>query len=581
MCQVKKLGCGLICVLYAFVTQAQVNNFHPKKKSASLRGTFGASSSFYHSNEAVNSRPLSAYNINGNFTARVKEVSLPFSFVVSQYGQSNLPAHVQVGISPTYRWAKLLLGFRSMRFSPLIYSGQTFKGAGIELNPKQLRFAAFYGRLNKPINQDTIAGRFRAPQYSRKGYGVKIGIGNAKRFFDVMYLHAEDDSSSARILNTNTRNNLHAQENAVVGSSFKLTMIKKLIWTGDMAISGLIPDITPGKKSFDSSHQKLKNFIDDFLPGSANLQAGYAGQSSLYYRSKTYTGNFGYRRVAPNFRSLGTPYLLRDIELLTLNNTHTIAKGKLNLSTSLSQQHNNLDKNSKTELRTQVGNINANAILSQHWTINANYSGYNLKQKNGNPGLPDSLRINDTILLKQRISQFTAGPSFNITKGNIMHYMNGNVSVQKLKDKNATTAARTNSNNLSASLSYTLSFIQEALGFSIDYSLSNYKQQGNSYKSNGIIFGTSSQLLKNKSLNIQGNFGYYLNKFSATASTQKNISYSGNIGYNVKRHSFNVFANYVYTPVNNEITNAIDKTFPYAVATKNFSGGVSYSYSIF
>jgi hypothetical protein len=154
------------------------------------------------------------------------------------------------------------------------------------------------------------------------------------------------------------------------------------------------------------------------------------------------------------------------------------------------------------------------------------------------------------------------------------------VSLQNLKDKNLTTAARTNSNNLSASVNYTLSFIKEAISFSLNYMLSRYKQEANSYKSNGISFGTSSQLLKNKSLNIQGNFGYYFNKFS-NANTQKNMSYSANIGYNAKRHSFNLFANYIYTPPNNAIIEAINKTFPYAVATKNFYGGISYSYSIY
>lgn len=577
MSWLKNICCGVICLCCLQCLQAQQKKT-AKKKAVSIRGGLGASSNFYNSNESVETRPSFAWNVNGNFTVRIKEVILPFSFVVNQYGSSNSKTHVQYGISPTYRWAKFHLGYRFMRFSPLVYGGQTFRGAGVELNPKQFRFAAFYGRLNKAFDQDTVAGRFRSPQYSRMGYGFKVGVGNAKTFFDVIYFHAKDDSASARIVNS-AKTFIQAQENAVVGSSFKLTMLKKLIWTGDMAISGYIPDISPGKKGIDSSHQKLKNFIDNFLPVSSNIQASYAGQSSLSYRSRKYTGSFGYRRVAPNFRSLGTPYLLNDIELLTLNNNHSIAKGKLNVSTNLSHQHNNLDKNRSLELRTKVGNLNANAILSQHWSINANYSGYDLKQKNGNKTLPDSLRVNDTLLLKQRISQFTAGPSFNITKGNTMHFINGNVSLQNLKDKNQTTASRTNSKNLSASLNYTLSFIQEALSFSINYMFSRYKQEAYSYRSNGFIFGTSSQLLRNKSLNIQGNFGYYLNKFSAT--TQKNISYSGNIGYNIKRHSFNLFANYVYTPVNNAINDAINKTVPYAVANKNFAGGIGYNYSIY
>jgi len=573
----KTIFSGIICLCCVQFLQAQSNKSNIKKQFT-IRGQIGASSNFYNSNESFYTRPSFAWNVNGSFVPKINKVSLPFSFVVNQFNKSNASAHIQLGISPTYKWAKLHLGDRYIRFSPLTYGGQTFRGAGLELNPGQFRFAAFYGRLNKAFNEDTSGGRFRLPQYSRIGYGVKIGVGNSSRFLDVIYFHAKDDSSSASIVNNRTRNFIRAQENAVVGSSFKLTMVKKLILTGDMAISGLISDLSPGKKSLDSSDEGLKIFINNFLPKSASTVASYAGQSSLSYYSKKFNSSFSYRRIGPNFKSLGTPYLYNDVELITLNNSYYIAKGKLNISTNLSQQHNNLDKNLYTELRTQLGNINANVILSQHLNLNLNYSGYNLKQKNGNPQLPDSLRLNDTLLLNQRISQINISPSYNITKGNKLHYINGNLSLQNLKDKNPATALRSNSNNLSTSLNYTLSFIKQALSFSLNYLVSHYKQEAYSYKSNGVTFGTSSQLLKNKNMNIQGNIGYYFNKYSNTKT--RNISYSANMGYHAKRHVFNLFANYIYTP-SNKINDEINKIFQYVVATKNFYGGISYNYSIY
>ncbi|MEP6951133.1 MAG: hypothetical protein ABI863_17730, partial [Ginsengibacter sp.] len=482
--------------------------------------------------------------------------------------------------SPTYKWAILHLGYRYIYFSPLTFGGQTFEGVGLELNPKQFRFAAFYGRLNKAFNEDTVAGRFRLPQYSRKGYGFKIGVGNSSRYIDLIYFHAKDDSSSAANVNTGSKNFIRAQENAVLGSSFRLSLLKKkMIFTGDMAISGLIPDLASNSKSPDSSNKGLKKFINNFLPANMGTLASYAGQSSLSYFSGKYNGSLSYRRIQPNFVSLGTPYLLNDMELITLNNNYSMARGKLNISTNLSQQHNNLDNTLPVELKTLVGNININTILSRSLSVNVNYSGYSLRQKNGNTRIPDSLRLNDTLFLKQQISQLNISPSYYITKGNKLHYINANFNLQSLKDKNPSTAARTNSNNLSASAGYTLSLTKKSLSFSLNYLFSRYKQEANSYNSNGVTFGTSAQLLKNKNLNMQGNIGYYSNKFS-NISTQKNMSYSANIGYNAKHHTFNLFANYVYSPPNNEIINAINKTFPYAVATKNFYGGISYNYSI-
>lgn len=575
MSSVKNICCGIICLCYVQFAAAQ-NNKTDSKKKFSLRGQIGTSSNFYSSNETVYTRPSFAWNANGNFVARINQVDLPFSFVVSQYNKSNSPAHIQFGMTPTYKWIKLHLGYRYINFSPLTYGGQTFKGVGIELNPKQFRFAAFYGRLNKAFNEDTSAGRSRAPQYSRKGYGFKIGIGNSSRFLDVIYFHAKDDSSSA----TNFKNSVRAQENSVVGSSFKLTLRKKITWTGDMAISGLIQDLGSKKTNLESSNKSLKKFIDHFLPNNPGTLAAYAGQSSLTFNSRKINSSLSYRRVQPNFKSFGTPYLLNDVELIGLNNNLSIAKGKLNINTNLSHQHNNLDNSRPIELKTRTGNVNINALITQRFSVNMNYSGYNLRQKNGNPKIPESLRLSDTVLLKQRVSQLNIAPSYYITKENKIHFINGNISLQSLKDKNPTTAARTNSNNLSASASYTLSLIKKALSFSLNYLYSRYKQESNSYNSNGVTLGTSAQLLKNKNLNINGNFGYYSNKFSNTG-TQKNYSYSANVGYNLRRHSFNLFANYVYSRPNNEIMNAVNKTFPYAVATKNVAGGLSYSYSIY
>jgi hypothetical protein len=570
MSPVKNICCGLICLCYVQFAGAQNK---PDYKKVSVRGQIGASSNFYSSNEAVYTRPSFAWNANGNFVARINQVDLPFSFVINHYNNSNSPVHLQFGMSPTYRWTKLHVGYRYLNFSPLTYGNQTFKGVGIELNPKQFRFAAFYGRLNKAHDEDTVSGQLRGPQYSRRGYGLKVGVGNSSRFFDLIYFHAKDDSGSAN----NIKNSIRAQENAVVGSSFKLTILKKMVWTGDMAVSGWIQDLSSNAKSLDSSNTNLTDFMNNFLPDNESTLSAYAAQSSLSFYSRKFNGSLGYRRVQPNFKSLGTPYLLNDIELISLNDNFSMVNGKLNVSMNLSHQHNNLNNSLPIELQTQTGSINVNALLSQRFSVNVNYSGYNLKQKNGDPHIPDSLRLNDSVFLKQWVSQLNINPTYYITKGNMIHFISGNISLQNLKDKNPTTNA--DSKNLSASASYTLSLIKQAINISFNYLFSRYEQHTSSYTSNGLSLGTSAQLLKNKSLNINGTVGYYSNKFS-TAGDQKNMSYSANVSYNLKRHSFSLFANYVHSQPNNAIIDAVNKTFPYAVATKNLAGGVSYTYSI-
>ncbi|HEY1022917.1 MAG TPA: hypothetical protein VGE06_11425, partial [Flavisolibacter sp.] len=277
-------------------------------------------------------------------------------------------------------------------------------------------------------------------------------------------------------------------------------------------------------------------------------------------------------------KSLGTPYMLDDVELVSLVSNFSAVQRKVNIHTNLTQQHNNLDKNLEAELRTRVGNLNVNTIFGQHLNVNLHVAGYGLKQRNDRNNLPDSLRLNDTLLLNQQILQYGISPSYNLTKGNLIHFITGNLTLQKLDDKNRSTASQTNSTNLSTTLTYTLAFIPKAVSFSLTYLHSRYKQTANDYTSNGGTLGASAQLLKSRRLNIQGSVGYYHNRFN-NSNTQKNTSYSLNTAYRGRHHAFSAFAHYIYTPPNNAINEAINRTIPYAVANRNLYGGVSYHYT--
>src|SRR5205085_4322201 len=118
---------------------------------------------------------------------------------------------------------------------------------------KFFRFAAFYGKLNRKVNEDTTSGRYMLPQFSRKAAGVKIGVGNTANYFDLIWFHAKDDSASASIIN---KSGYRPQENTVLGSSFKITLKKKIIFNTDIAISGLAQDLSLASAS-DSANTGL------------------------------------------------------------------------------------------------------------------------------------------------------------------------------------------------------------------------------------------------------------------------------------------------------------------------------------
>ncbi len=539
-----------------------------KQKPFTVTGSIGASSNFYSSNELIQTRPSFGWNIYGNLTPTIYGVSLPLSFAVNQYSKSYTQPFAQFGLSPTYKWAKLHLGYRTMQFSPVTFDGQSFRGVGLELNPGILRFGAFYGKLNRKINEDTTSGRFTPPQFSRIGYGVKIGVGNFSNYIDLIYFHAKDDSGSVKVIN---KNGYRPQENTVLGSSFRLTVLKKVIFSTDLAISGLTEDISAPASLSDSSKMGLQKLMKNFVASNSSTLANWAGQSTVQLALKGYSTTLGYRRVQPGFKSLGTPYMLNDVQLLNWINNFNLLQGRLNVSTVLSDQHNNLDKKLTTELNTFVSNLNINAMLSRFFMVNFNYSGYTIWQKDGTILLTDSTRLH------QQIHQISITPSYTIMSAVKSHTISSSLNYMLLDDKNPATKGYTSSNNISASLNYTLGLIKKGMSVTLSGLFNQYNQDTNYHRSYGATVSSSAQVLKDKSLNLQGSVGYLFNT-SSYGNAQNNITFSFNTGYHVKHHALNAYANYIYTPYN-PINNIINKQVPQVVATKNLAGGISYNYS--
>ncbi|MCO5285880.1 MAG: hypothetical protein M9898_05660 [Chitinophagaceae bacterium] len=443
----KWLGSFILVLAFQCVSGQSLENLG-KQEPFKIRGSIGASANYYSSNEAVASRPPWSWNLYGSLTPQVYGVSLPVSFTLNQFGNSFSQPFAQFGISPTYKWAKIHLGFRNIRMSPLVFDGQSFRGAGVELNPGLLRFAAFYGRLNKKVNEDTTSGQFAVPQFSRTGYGVKLGVGNQNHYLDLIYFYAKDDSTSATVIN---KQKIQAQENAVIGTSLKTTILKKVVLMADLAASGLTSDLSSEK--LDSVTGGLINKVfSNLLPFRNSTDVHFGGQASVSASLQNFNTTIGYRRVDPGFKSLGTPYMLNDVEMINWATNSNLLDGKVNINTNISNQRNNLKRDLTSRLNTSVGNLNVSAMVSQKMHINFGYSGYILKQSDGTLQLTDSTRLN------QQIHQLNLMPSYTIFNNTRSQSFSASLNYMKLNDMNPVTSPSTSSSNLSTSLNYSLGF---------------------------------------------------------------------------------------------------------------------------
>lgn len=562
----------ILVLLLAPSVQAQDIGQLKNQKPVSFRGTIGGGANFFASNEEHATRDPFAWNLYGNFTPSFYGISMPFSFVVTQYTNSYTQPFSQFGISPSYKWAKLHLGYRNISFSPLLFDGQSFLGGGIELAPKGFYFGAFYGKLNKAISEDTTHMAPLQPQYARNGYGVKVGVGGEYQNFSLQYLHAKDDIGSIqRIVDTLTT--LLPQENSVVGSSWKFSFLKKqLSFSGDAAVSLLSRDLS--YETIDSiGDTKLPVILQKLMPVNYSSVLSWSGQARVGLMLKNLNAMVGYRRVQPDFKSLGVPYALDDVEMISGNLNTSLNQGKINVNAAVNSQRNNLENMLSSTLVTRTGNLSLNTFVNQYININMNLTGVRILQQDGLLELSDSVRMDQLM--------FTAvlAPSLNFSDASRQHTVSGSFTYTKLDDHNPLTQAQTNGSNFSSSINYGLYFMQQYIGVNSTVLYSVYGQQDSRYQSLGLDVGANAQLLGDRSLSLQGSVGYFLNK-ATNSPTGNNLTFSLNGNYAVlNHHSLGVFASYMITPpVNLNPLNDINHV-PYAVNSKLFSGGITYAYN--
>ncbi|HTO37917.1 MAG TPA: hypothetical protein VL021_05790 [Brumimicrobium sp.] len=543
------------------------------EKPFTISGGVGAGATFFHSNQAFKHRDPFAWRFNAHLTPTVYGFSFPFSVVITQFSKSYQAPFTQIGISPTYKWASLHLGYRHLSLSPLVFQGSSFLGVGIELKPKMFQFSAFYGRLNKAIAYDQTIDQSLMPQYSRIGWGGKIGVGTQKQNFSLQFFRGKDDKESINLMYDpdDPLSRIAPQDNSVLGTSWRFLILKRLSFTGDLAVGLISQDIKYDYIS-EESGLKIPKFVKAIAPPNYSSVLSYSGQTMLGLSLKKFYMSLGYKRVGPDFVSLGVPYAINDIQMFSGTMSTQLLKNKISLNLTGNHQENNLDKKRATSIQTNMGNLNVNANINENWNLNVNTTVVYVYQKDGLLALTDSTRMN------QLMTSLNISPTYSIGGEQYMHSAGLNLSFTDLNDNNTATQEYTDGSSYNGSMNYNITFNRHSAGALFILNYSKYIQTHHQYQSVGLNVGGNIQLLKTKSLSLNGMIGYYFNK-SSSFQTGNNTTFSLNCSYRLKKHAFGLFTNYTLTPPVN--LNPLDDIYkvPYAVNSRIFSGGINYSYS--
>jgi hypothetical protein len=520
-----------ICTTLSAQDLANLNNTKP----VTLHGSLGANLIFYGANGIKARQDPFSYGFNANATLSLYGISMPFSFIWYNNNKSNFNQPFnQFGISPTYKWITCHLGYRSLNFSEFTLSGQTFLGAGVEMNPGKLRIGAVYGKFNRNSDYDPYAAD-SLPKFSRLGWALKLGYGTANNFVDFSMLRIGDHTkhyispNDSLVVPT-------PEQNMVYGLNSKLALIKNLSFEVDGSISFYTDDRKA--QSFDSINDKWLKLADNFMTINQTSSHYTAFKSALVYKfTKSISVGLEYKRIAPGYRSMGAYFFNNDVENITINPSLILLNNKLNTKGSLGLQHDNLDNSKKSTSHRTVGSLLVSYNINQHFGIDGNYSNFTTNQKAGRMPIVDTLKlyqINQTYAITPRIIYVTA---------NLSHVVMLNYNFMKLDDKNKKTQNQTQTNTTVLFLNYMLGFVPQKMNLTIGINYTGLKN--NLYKNTmeGLTAGLAKTLFDNN-LSVSWNNSYLFNKVNADRGTIFNSSLSVNYRF-AKKHALTLNMYYI------------------------------------
>lgn len=515
------------------------------QKPFAINGSLGLSSSFYTVSGIPERQSPFSYGINANATLSVYGISMPFSFTWynhSKKGNFYQPFN-QFGISPSYKWLKVHLGYRNLSFSEFTLNGYTFLGAGVEATPGKFRIGAVYGKFNQNSTYN-MAMVDSLPKLTRTGWAVKLGYGTAKRFVDLSVLRIGD--------NPNLYNAAAAQpgqptpeQNIAFGLTSNFEITPKLLFTFDGSYSFYTKDRT--MEAADSLTNNMLRFADNFITVNNSSQYFKAFKTSLSYKfTPTVISKLEYRRIDPGFRSMGSYFFNNDIEHITFNQSLALLQNKLMLRGSLGLQRDNLKKQKEQSSTRMIGSLSANWNIDQHWGVDAFFNNYSNSQRAYRQSLTDTIRVfhvNRTISLMPRFMK--AGEKMS-------HMVMLNLSLTSLDERNKQSSDMVDTDTYTAMLMYNLGHIPFRANLS---SALNYIAMRNSSMNMQMYGGNlniSKTLLEdNLSITLGNNLMY--NDMDENSSLIWNMSLNASYRFRQKHSialNFNAISNRFKNPVN-------------------------------
>ena len=556
-------GKALFIILFlvtAATLHAQSLSDLKSTKPFAVNGSLGLNTAFYNASGIPDRQTPFAFGVNANATLTVYGISMPFSFTWYSNEKAGFRQPFnQFGISPTWKWLTLHLGYRNVSFSEFTLNGHTFLGAGLEARPGKFRLAGVYGKFNETSQYDLLMAD-SIPKLTRLGWAGKIGYGTEKTFVDFSMLRIGDNKKNF-IPSDNPEYPVPAQ-NLALGLTSRISLTSKLILNVDGSVSFFTSNSS--LETSDTISDRLSMLASNLIIINPTSQRFSALKTSLTYNfSKSVSSGIEYRRIDPGYKSMGSYFFNNDLEQITLNQSVSFLENKIRARGSVGVQRDNLDGSKNSTSKRLIGSLSGNYSIDENWAVDLSYNNYSTNQKAVKNIADNSLmvyQVNHSLLLSPRFMKATQ--SFS-------HLVMLNLNWMILDDKNTQTSDMTDTDTKVAMLMYSLGMLRQKINISLG---ANYTEMVNQNYTNQLAGGTlgiSSSLLKDK-LSLNWNNAFMLNKLNGDSGIIFNTALNGNYRF-LPRHSVtlslnlikNSFADTSTIPSYNEIRGDLGYAFTF------------------
>lgn len=507
----------LLCILFLFLLSSQVRaqdignikNQKPVKFAGSteLRGIF------YNASGIGNRRAPFSWYLTGSPVISIYGWQVPFSFIFSKDDKSFQQPFNQFGMSPTYKWLTIHAGYRNVSFSPFTLDGHTVLGGGFEMTPGKLRLGFMYGRLNRATVIDTTTQSLIPYSFSRKGYAGKIGLGTERNYFDLNFLRAKDDSSSAprnaHLLPEEEK--ILPASNSIIGYGTRFTLFKNIVFESDGAASLYTYDINSPTNSMFTVDNKWKPWLNRF-DINATSEWALAVNGSLGYQQKNYGIKLNYRRIEPGFQSMGSYFVANDLENWTVNPNFTLRNNRIRFNGSMGVQRDNIRNQKQASNKRFIASLIAGAEVNKQLGIDVNYSNFSNTQK------PKTLSFADSLKIVQTTNTFSVMPRYSIVGEDVNHMIFFMANFNSMKDFSSYYSAQSGSRDFTTKQ------------FSLNYNISFPKNQLNAFTALSYTDVLSGNTQSNYSgISLGGNYSFHKSKIQTglNSSFMRNTTNSG------------------------------------------------------